>query len=251
MSIALPARAKLNLDLAVLGRLPDGFHEISTTMQSIELHDTLELAIGERTHLTTSGWEIPSDESNSVRKAHAALEAAVHRTLPTGLHLHKRIPAGSGMGGASSDAAATLRGLKVLHGLDVDLGPIAARIGADVPFFLHGGRMRAEGRGDRLTALPFEEAWFAVAWPRVELSTADVYRAWDEVQGEGRNQLLRAAAQVNAAVRSFSQQLGEGWSMTGSGSAFFIRCASEEEAKIAAANLDCWTATSPAVGPWP
>ena len=139
MTTSLPARAKLNLDLEVIGRRPDGYHDIRTTMQTIELHDLLSLGmlIGAKA-LTTD---------NSVLKAHGALERAANRKLDVAFELEKRIPIGSGMGGASSDAAATLIGLKQIFKLDIDLAPVAAEVGSDVPFFLHGGRALVEGRG--------------------------------------------------------------------------------------------------------
>ena len=250
LTLALPARAKLNLDLKIAGPMPDGFHELVSTMQAIALHDLVVVAPAPHTSLTSDGLMVPSGADNSVLKAHAALEAATHRALPAHFHLHKRIPPGSGMGGASSDAAAALIALKAIYRLDVDLAPVALEAGADVPFFLHGGRARAEGRGERLTALPDQQAWFAIAWPRIELSTASVYRAWDEVKGEGPNELQRAAQHVDSRVRDFAHSLGNQWQMTGSGSAFFTRCDSEAEARSAATALDCWTAVTCSVARW-
>lgn len=248
IAIALPARAKLNLDLQVLRRAPDGYHDIVTTMQAIDLHDLLEMAPATETSYTSSGFAVP--EQNSVVKAHQAFEQAAGKPLPATIHLHKRIPPGSGFGGASSDAAATLRTLKSMYHLDIDLAPIAKTLGADVPFFLHGGCMRAEGRGERLTRLPAQRAWFALAWPRIELSTAEVYRAWDDVKGDKPNELRRAAEHVNQRVHDFGNKLGKSWQMTGSGSAFFLRCESEALAKRAIAGLDCWTAVTQAVDSW-
>lgn len=220
-------------------------------MQAIDLHDlVVVVAPAPGTSLTTDGLAAPSGIDNTVLRAQAALEAAARRALPAHFHVHKRIPPGSGMGGASSDAAAALVALKTLYRLDVELAPVALEIGADVPFFLQGGRARAEGRGERLTPLRAEPAWFAVAWPRVELSTASVYRAWDEVRGEGSNQLRRAAEHVDARVRDFARSLGPGWEMTGSGSAFFKQCESEADARRATAPLDCWTAVTWSVGRW-
>lgn len=246
MTLALPARAKLNLDLEVVRRDEHGFHELRTTFQAIDLHDLLVIEKANETSFTTSGLEVGHID-NSVLAAHRALERAAQRTLPAAFHLHKRIPPGSGMGGASSDAATTLRGLKTMYSLDLDLAPIARELGADVPFFLMGGRARAEGRGERLTPLKAEPAWFALAWPGIELSTADVYRAWDEVRGEGPNQLRKAASHVEPRLKEFARQLGEGWQMTGSGSAFFKRTKNEQEAKRAIASFDGWTAVTRAV----
>jgi 4-diphosphocytidyl-2-C-methyl-D-erythritol kinase len=158
------------------------------------------------------------------------------------------------MGGASSDAAAAIRGLVAIHDLkataDQDLVRIATSIGADVPFFLIGGAARAEGRGDRLTPLPTETAWFAIAWPEIELSTAAVYRAWDEVKGDGSNELTRAACHVEPRIQEFATRLGNNWQMTGSGSAFFQRFPDQKTAHQATANLSWWTAVTHAVGAW-
>lgn len=244
LTLALPARAKLNLDLKVIKKRADGFHDIETTMQSIDLHDLLTVTKAQDTLLTTSGLQVANDAGNSVLKAHAALEKAVHRKLPAHLHLHKRIPPGSGMGGASSDAAAALRALKTLYHIeDVELAPIAAEVGADVPYFLYGGRMRARGRGETLTALTMQPAMFVIAWPGIEMSTAAVYEEWDEVKGEGPNELRRAAEHVDARVKDFAARLSPGWQMTGSGSAFF-KPGNEKP------HVDCWTAVARAVGPW-
>ena len=246
MALALPARAKLNLDLEVVGRHADGFHELRTTFQAIDLHDLLVIEPANETWLTTSGLSV-SENDNSVLAAHRAAERVAGRSLPAKIHLHKRIPPGSGMGGASSDAAATLKGLKTMYGLEIDLTSIALELGSDVPFFLSGGRARAEGRGERLTPLKPEPAWFAIAWPGIELSTADVYRAWDEVKGAGPNHLQRAAEHVEPRLKDFAKRLGPGWQMTGSGSAFFKPTNTEEEGRKAIASLDCWTAVTHAV----
>ena len=249
MIFALPARAKLNLGLEVVGRNADGFHDLRTTLQAVTLHDLLEIQPAEETKFMTSGLRV-SEENNSVLLAQQALERAAKRSLPARIRLEKRIPAGSGMGGASSDAAATLRALKAMHALDIDLAPIARELGSDVPFFLRGGRAHAEGRGERLTPLPDEDAWFAVAWPGIELSTADVYRAWDDLKGEGPNHLRRAAEHLVPSLKEFGASLGPGWQMTGSGSAFYKRINNEQEGRQAIGKLDCWTALTRAVGAW-
>jgi 4-diphosphocytidyl-2-C-methyl-D-erythritol kinase len=250
MTLVVPARAKLNYDLAVLARTDDGFHEVRTRIQAVALHDLLHLTRADRTVLTTAGHHVPDAIENSVLQAHAAMQDEAGRDLPTRFHLDKRIPPGSGMGGASSDAAAALRGLAAIHRVDIDLHRIAASIGADVPFFLTGGAALAEGRGERLTAVPTEPAWFALAWPEIELSTAAVYRAWDAVGGDGPNHLSRAAGQVDPRVKAFAARLPPGWQMTGSGSALFLCCPDERAAHAATAQLDCWTAVTQAVGAW-
>lgn len=238
MKVEIPAHAKLNLDLHVLGKRADGYHEIRTTMQAIELHDTLEITDGS-SGFASDGIHVDKHD-NSVLRAHHALEDASHRKLPAAFHLHKRIPPGSGMGGASSDAAATLKGMQQLFNLQrIDLQPIAAQIGSDVPFFLTGGAARVEGRGERITPIDPTNEWFAIAWPGIELSTKLVYEAWDEVNGAD---LRRAAEHVEPRLKHFATMLGDGWRMTGSGSAFFKPASTENEARVAVLGLDCWTA---------
>jgi 4-diphosphocytidyl-2-C-methyl-D-erythritol kinase len=250
LKVALPARAKLNLDLQVIGRREDGFHEIRTRMQAVALHDLLEAEVANSTTFGADGMQVPGAEDNIVLKALAALEHAAGRELPTRFQLHKRIPPGAGLGGASSDAAAALRAVSAIHGLKVDLVAIARAIGADVPFFINGGAAVAEGKGERLTPLHTEPAWYAIAWPGIELSTQSVYGAWDETRGAPPNELLRAAERADSRVRDFANRLGQGWQMTGSGSAFFKRCAAREEGLKAIDSLDCWSVVTHSVGAW-
>ncbi|MHB8613240.1 MAG: 4-(cytidine 5'-diphospho)-2-C-methyl-D-erythritol kinase [Candidatus Dormibacteraceae bacterium] len=260
MSIALPARAKLNLDLSVIGRRPDGYHDVRTTLQAIDLHDLITVATARETALTTSGLPITNPDNNSVLKALAALEQATNRQLPTRIHLHKQIPPGSGMGGASSDAATTLRALAALHHITEDLAALATTLGADVPFFLTGGTAIADQRGDHLTGVPTPSLWFAIAWPGVELPTADVYRAWDEMPTPANttapNHLTEAAMRIEPRLQEFANALNihqDGWQMTGSGSAFFATSTHEDAARKVAAqlkSLSCWTAIAHTVGPW-
>jgi 4-diphosphocytidyl-2-C-methyl-D-erythritol kinase len=260
LSIALPARAKLNLDLAVIGRRPDGYHEVRTILQAIDLHDLITVTTAPETSLITSGLPITNPEHNSVLKALAALEQAANHELPTRIHLHKQIPPGSGMGGASSDAATALRALAALHHVTADLAVLAVALGADVPFFLTGGTAAADQRGDHLTRLPTPPTWFAIAWPRVELATPDVYRAWDDMPTPrttpDANHLTEAAMRIEPRLRDFANALNslqDGWQMTGSGSAFFWSSKDEPAARQTAErlkSLNCWTAVVHTVGPW-
>jgi 4-diphosphocytidyl-2-C-methyl-D-erythritol kinase len=250
LKVALPARAKLNLDLAVLGRGDDGMHELRSRMQAIELHDLLEVEPAEQTSLSTTGFELSSAVGNTVLAAHAAVEESAGRRLPARFRLHKRVPPGSGLGGASSDAAATMRALVTMYDLDLDLQAVAPQVGADVKFFLGGGTALVEGTGERVTPLPPVSSWFAIAWPGVVLSTAAVYRAWDEVGGEGANELRRAAGRADRRVDDFAKLLGPDWRMTGSGSAFFCACTDLAGAQAAVAGLTCWTAVAGTIGRW-
>jgi 4-diphosphocytidyl-2-C-methyl-D-erythritol kinase len=254
VTIVLPARAKLNLDLAVLRRRDDGYHDVRSTLQAVDLHDLVMMSPAQASTLTISGLPIKNTQDNSILQALAALEEAAGNKLPTEIHLHKRIPAGAGMGGASSDAATALRGLASLHHVKADLTAIASQIGADVPFFLTGGTAVAEQRGDHLSHVPTRHQWFAIAWPGFEVLTQDVYKAWDtmppKMQNEMPNQLTNAALSIEPRLKEFASGLGANWQMTGSGSAYFCHCTDEASARNITAELKCWTAVAQSIGRW-
>jgi 4-diphosphocytidyl-2-C-methyl-D-erythritol kinase len=252
LTLAFAAHAKLNLSLEVHGRRPDGLHEITSALQAISLHDLLIVEPAGRTEL----WGGQPNQDDLVLRAQRALEEAAGRPLPARFRLVKRIPVGAGMGGGSSDAAATLRALSSLYGLDLDLTPLAAGLGSDVSFFLQGGAALATGTGENLSplppTLPPTSGCYAIAWPGYPIPTASVYRAWDELGGEGDNQLTRAAVAVEPRLAGFVNKL-EGWRMTGSGSAFFKPCQDRQHAERAVEairGLDCWTAVAAPVPAW-
>ena len=249
MILALAAHAKLNLSLSVHGRLPDGRHQVSTVLQAITIHDLLTVASAAATTLEVEG-DAPAGPENLVLKAQAALEEAAGRRLPAAFRLVKRIPPGAGLAGGSSDAAAALRALRRLHGLDLDLLPVALEVGSDVPFFLRGGAAEAAGHGADLRPAAPATGWFAIAWPGFEVSTAAVYDAWDRTGGAGPNQLQGAAFEVEPRLRDFAAGLGPPWQMTGSGSAFFRSEPTRAEAEDALGGLACWTAVAAPVAAW-
>jgi 4-diphosphocytidyl-2-C-methyl-D-erythritol kinase len=238
----LSAPAKLNLQLRVLGRRPDGTHDVDTVLQAISLADLLVVTPATQSTLQIQGdFPVPAGPDNLVLRAAAAIE------LTAEFSLAKSIPPGAGLGGGSSDAAAVLRATQLPTS---DLEPVAAGLGADVAFFLRGGRARATGHGDVLEPMAVEAGWYALAWPGYEISTAAVYRAWDEVGGEGRNELFRAACAVEPRLASFAEDLGEGWVMTGSGSAFFREAATERDAEEMVAGKEFWTAVAATLEAW-
>ena len=153
----LAALAKLNLDLHVLGRRPDGFHELRTVFQTISLADTIEIAFTPAPKTTIAlddGLQIPD---NIVLKAAALAMDAMRARGRVELRLRKRIPMGGGLGGGSSDAAAVLLALPVLAGRAIGMPrliELAAQLGSDVPFFLLGGAAAGIGRGAELIPLP-------------------------------------------------------------------------------------------------
>jgi 4-diphosphocytidyl-2-C-methyl-D-erythritol kinase len=249
LTLAVAAHAKLNLSLSVHGRLPDGRHQVSTVLQAISLHDLLLVDRAPATSLDVTG-DAPSDPSNLVLRAQAALAQAAGRSLPAAFRLTKRIPSGAGLAGGSSDAAAALRALRRLYSLEVDLQPVAADVGADVAFFLRGGAAEAAGFGADVRPAPDARGWFAVAWPGYGVSTAAVYRAWDRTGGAGPNQLQTAAFEVEPRLQEFAAGLGPAWQMTGSGTAFFLATSTRTAAEEAVARLDCWTAVVAPVPAW-
>ena len=178
-SVTLVCPAKINLCLEVWRRRPDGFHEITTLMQLVDLADTVHLERREAgIRLTTEGLPVPAGEDNlAVRAALRFFEAA----MPGGasIHLTKRIPTGGGLGGGSSNAAAVLWGLNLLYGSPLPLEALtalAASLGSDVPFFLSSGFAWAEGRGERIRAAGVApERWAVVVDPGFGISTQWAY----------------------------------------------------------------------------
>ncbi len=181
--LTLHAPAKLNLSLRVLGRREDGFHEIDTLMVKLPgLADRIEFRGGDDFSFTCDDPSVPSDESNLVVKAVRAYEAATGIPCKYSISLTKVIPHGAGLGGGSSDAAATLHGLNQLHGhaLAVDsLKEIAANLGSDIPFFLVSGAARCTGRGEIIEQVSSPPALHILLLkPSFAVPTPDAYGRW-------------------------------------------------------------------------
>lgn len=175
------AHAKVNLSLKVLGKRPDGYHELRTVFQTIGLHDLLGFSFTPGRGLTIT-LEDPLDlPDNLVLRAARAFCERYRVRGRLEMKLEKRIPAGGGLGGGSSDAAAVLLTLPALTGKRVEmaqLSEIAARLGSDVPFFLHGGTALGLGRGEELYPLPDVPALpVLVLAPPLHVSTPEAYRA--------------------------------------------------------------------------
>jgi 4-diphosphocytidyl-2-C-methyl-D-erythritol kinase len=216
------APAKLTRRLRVTGRRTDGFHLIDAEMVSLDLADSLSFREGDGLAVHGSNADVPLDDDNLVRRA----LRAVGRTATVALD--KRIPAGAGLGGGSSDAAAVLRWAGV-----TDLS-LAATLGADVPFCLVGGRARVTGVGEQVESLPFEPLTFTLLTPPVHCSTPAVYAAWDDLGGptaDGPNDLEPAALVVAPELTRWRDRLGDATGQTpvlaGSGSTWFVEGAHE------------------------
>lgn len=177
--LILPAPAKLNLMLHILGRRPDGYHELQTLFQFLDHGDELGFSLREdgEIHLRTEVPGVPHD-SNLIVRAARSLQQASGTRLGADIWLDKRLPMGGGIGGGSSDAATTLLGLDHLwqtHLGDERLAELGLALGADVPVFVRGRAAFAEGVGERLQPVTLEEPWFLVAVPQVFVSTAEVF----------------------------------------------------------------------------
>jgi len=193
--VRVSTRAKINLTLDIIGRRADGYHDIDSIMQSIELGDELLLrdcgsmtgaADGSRrpsVELIATGYNVPADDANlAVRAAQLVLRTCgLDRALE--IRLHKRLPVAAGLAGGSSDAAGVISGLNTLYSLgftQADMEALGHTLGSDVPFCIRCGTARAEGAGERLTQLPFlSDVWVIVMTPPVMVSTAELYRTYD------------------------------------------------------------------------
>lgn len=184
MSIIETAYAKINLGLRILGRRPDGYHSLLSIFQTIDLADILELSLSGTPGLSCSAPGVPTGKENLVLKAQE-LVRTYFTVQEVRFLLDKKIPAGAGLGGGSSDAAASLRGLVRIHHLfwtDESLRAHAAEIGSDVPFFVSGGTAVVSGRGEVIEAVrwPFPFTYVLV-YPGFPVSTAWAYRQLGEI----------------------------------------------------------------------
>ena len=267
--------AKINLGLKVLARRSDGYHEIRTILQTIDLHDDLRIEPASSFSLKiriegagARGHAVPIDQTNLVLMASKLLAKRLGGRCAA-FTLTKRIPAGAGMGGASSDGAAALIALDRLFGLGLSASEMhvaAGSLGSDVPFFLYGGACLAIGLGEEVFPLPDGPRLnLARGVPEVGLGTPEVYKAWDDLltspgkisrvndfapwclvlHGESptvANDLEEAAVGLCSDLRALRSALETAGSsavaMTGSGSAFFGIFTAEAGARKAAAALE-------------
>jgi 4-diphosphocytidyl-2-C-methyl-D-erythritol kinase len=273
------AAAKVNLSLEVLGKRADGYHELATVMQAVDLADRLVLEDADGLTLTSSSPDVPTDGGNLALRAAAALREAARTDRGVRIHLDKRIPVAAGLGGGSSDAAAVLLGLNRLWGLRwpvARLAEVAVTLGMDVPFFLRGGVALGTGRGERIRPLSGMPLALVLVNPGAPLSTQAVYgRVTPAMYSSGRHAQamidalrIRRTRQVAAtlyngledAARELSADLARvraalmaagalGALMSGSGPTVFGLARSFEHARQLRARLTrppwgCWAVRS-------
>jgi len=177
-AFALPAPAKLNLFLHVLGRRGDGYHELQTAFALIDFVDYVDIERRDDGALHRTGDVIGPAEQDLALRAARLLQQATGTRYGAGIRVSKRIPAGAGLGGGSSDAATTLIALNRIWdtGLDRDrLAELALSLGADVPFFVQGSNAFGEGRGERLQPVALPPADYALIWTQVHVSTKEIF----------------------------------------------------------------------------
>jgi 4-diphosphocytidyl-2-C-methyl-D-erythritol kinase len=176
-----PAPAKLNLFLHIVGRYADGYHELQTLFQLVDLCDRIGLAVRDDGRIERlAGMPEVASEHDLVVRAAQALQRHTGVAAGADLYVIKHIPAGGGLGGGSSDAATALIGLNQLWGTGLpldELARIGLALGADVPVFIHGSSAWGEGCGERLRALTLPRRWFLIIHPKVAVSTREIFQA--------------------------------------------------------------------------
>ena len=280
----LRAAAKVNLTLEVLGKRADGYHEIATVMQAIDLSDRITLDDADDLELRSDSPAVPTDKGNLAWRAAAALRDAAGTESGVRITLDKRIPVAAGLGGGSSDAAGVLLGLNRLWRLQWPLerlDEVAATLGSDVPFFLRGGAALASGRGEKVEPLKGRSMALVLVNPRFPSSTAEMYgrltpamysdgaatrtlagglgRSAARIAGTLYNGMEAAAAAVFPQIVQMRAALmaagALGALMSGSGPTVFGVARSYEQARqirarVARGSWECWavrTLTGPAV----
>ncbi|MFP5425883.1 MAG: 4-(cytidine 5'-diphospho)-2-C-methyl-D-erythritol kinase [Gammaproteobacteria bacterium] len=246
--LTLPAPAKLNLWLHIIGRRADGYHELETVFQFLDYADHLTFAVRDdgQVRLQTAINGVDHD-SNLIVRAARQLQAQSGCTLGVDIWLDKILPMGGGIGGGSSDAATTLLGLNHLWQLGWDaerLAQLGLSLGADVPVFVHGHAAFAQGVGEQLTPVDPEQPWYVVLVPQVSVSTAEIFshpqltrdslplKMRPVPEGNSRNDCQPVVEQSYPEVRNALNLLGKYTEarLTGTGSCVFGAFPSKAEA---------------------
>jgi 4-diphosphocytidyl-2-C-methyl-D-erythritol kinase len=260
-SVGWPAPAKVNLFLHVMARRPDGYHELQTAFQLLDLSDSIDFELrSDGVLVRTAGPIEILPEDDLVLRAARLLRRQADPRCGANIALHKRIPAAGGLGGGSSDAATVLVALNLLWDIGLDEGELARlglALGADVPVFVRGRSAWAEGVGEVLTPIELPRRWFAIVRPAVEVSTASVFQAPELtrnspritiigfLQAGGRNDCEPVVAgrypEVRRALDWLAARAGEA-RLTGTGSCVFAALGSRAEAEASLEDLpEGWT----------
>jgi len=258
------APAKINLFLEVLGERPDGYHNIETLVQEVNLFDEITLKVAEGLSLTVEGYSLPEGRGNLMMRAARLLQRDSGTSLGARMSLVKRIPVGAGLGGGSSDAAAALAGLNILWGLNYPRGALlslASRIGSDVCFFFYGHTAICRGRGEIVEPVQEKRRFlYLLVCPEIEISTGMVYRElkkdltekrlsanfyMETYMGSGSaevgrhyfNRLERTAQRLFPELRALKGRLArtgcQGIGLSGSGGTYFLSFINDKRRKEA------------------
>lgn len=249
-NLSLRAYAKINLALAIQSKRSDGYHNLSTVMQTVSIYDRVCLQKSDKIICTTNESYVPNGEKNIAFKAAKIFFEYTKIDAGVEIFINKKIPCGAGMGGGSSDAAAVFVGLNKLYCVNIDddtMIKLASRVGADVPFLIRGGTALVEGVGDVITTIkPVPKCDILIVKPTVSISTSDAYGKYDNCFGESEtsvNFLTHYIEQGNlnevcfglfndfekvievSTIKKIKKQIMNGGAltscMTGSGSAVF------------------------------
>jgi 4-diphosphocytidyl-2-C-methyl-D-erythritol kinase len=246
---AWPAPAKLNLFLHILGRRDDGYHDLQTAFQFLDFGDELHIEPTEDGRIRRpAGLEGLAEKDDLVVSAARLLQSETGVSAGAEITVDKRIPAGAGLGGGSSDAATTLVALNALWSTGLsrdDLAALGAGLGADVPVFVAGRAAWAEGIGELLTPVDFPEPWYAVIYPGMSVATSNVFDDPELtrnsapitisrfIRSGGRNDCTRVVRKRYAEVGRALDWLGRQGNarLTGTGASVFAEFESEDEAR--------------------
>jgi 4-diphosphocytidyl-2-C-methyl-D-erythritol kinase len=252
-----PAPAKLNLFLRITGRLPDGYHRLQTVFRLLDWGDTVQLRVRDDGRIVRHGQHdyAPAEHRDLAVRAAKMLQKAANVDHGADIVVEKRIPAGGGFGGGSSDAATTLAALNRLWGLDWESGRLAElglQLGADVPFFVHGRNAWAEGKGELLTPLGLPPAWYVLVDPGVHAATAELFQTAELTRdsppatisdfvsgirlGNAFEPVLRRREPAVEAAFAALAGIGEP-RLTGSGSGCFVEFVDRDSAEAGLAAL--------------
>jgi 4-diphosphocytidyl-2-C-methyl-D-erythritol kinase len=254
-----PAPAKLNLFLHVTGRRADGYHELQTLFQLVDLCDTVAITVREDGQIERpEGPDGVTPEADLAVRAAQALKRVTGSPLGASLRVHKRIPLGGGLGGGSSDAATTLLALNELWSCGLSLPELASlglQLGADVPVFIQGFSAWGEGIGERLTPVTLPAKWYVIVHPGVGVSTREVFQSPELTRNSplitirafldsgGRNDcegVVRARAPEVAEALDWLAGFAPAH-LTGTGACVFAACESAAQAERLAARVpDRW-----------
>ena len=184
-SLVLESPAKINLRLEILRKREDGYHELKTIFQKISLQDTLHFSLkeGKGISITTSDPRLPVGKTNLIYRATQSISKRSNYSGGVAVEIEKRIPLGAGLGGGSSNAATTLKGLNQLLETKLsqkELMELGLEIGADVPFFFFKGAALGSGIGERLKKIELPNLWFVLIYPNFEVSTQWAYQNFDK-----------------------------------------------------------------------